>query len=286
MFGLFCLTAVCLGFFPSKIDAAGADNEFDPSSLVLDDVVSALFPKNCAAGENWKNEKNSGVKAHCNIPRGHLTEELTTFANDAEAMGCVVDKSIAKYMGDNFGDPSYASNPVLSRLGEDCGFCGIKVSCCGTKNAEKVQKELAAKHPDVYLHAFYFQSIKGLPCSDKSNQACSVKPLSSSEFDLLAKQQPFTKKIDRSDDCNFAQFGFVEWEAAKENPSFPVAQPLYDRFLCRSTQTNRPKLTCVKNPATKQCMCCCYSYTPVRTGSSYSCIQQNDKDSEQICFKV
>lgn len=91
---------------------------------------------------------------------------------------------------------------------------------------------MTAKHPEIIgADPFYFQTIKGLPCSEKSSQACSMKPLSPDEFDKLAKLQPFTKNIDRSDDCNFAQFGFTEWEAARENPSFPVAAPLYNKFL-------------------------------------------------------
>lgn len=76
-----------------KIDYNNYVSEFDPSSLVLEDVVAALFPKQCTAGENWKNEKNTGVKAHCNIPKGHLGDELGMFASDAEAMGCVVIES-------------------------------------------------------------------------------------------------------------------------------------------------------------------------------------------------
>lgn len=65
--------------------------DFDPTTLVLsDDIVSALFPKNCPAGESWKNEKNSGVKVHCNIPKGNLGNELATFSSDAEAIGCHV----------------------------------------------------------------------------------------------------------------------------------------------------------------------------------------------------
>lgn len=93
-------------------------------------------------------------------------------------------------------------------------------------------KTLKAKYPDIDgASPFYFESINGLPCSKNSGRPCSVKPLSSAEFDKLAKLQPFTKNIDRSDGCNFAQFGLAEWEAARANPSFPVGAPLLNRFL-------------------------------------------------------
>jgi len=282
MIGIFCFGIAVL------VLVGAAKDDFDPTTLILnDDVTDALFPKTCPSGENWKNEKTAGVKVHCIYNKGHFGEELAQFANDADSLGCHVDRGIAKYMADNFGSSTYTSNPVYQRIGDDCGFCGVKASCCGMKNAEKVAKDLIAKHPEIEgADPFYFQTIKGLQCSDKSSQACSMKPLSSADFDTLAKIQPFTKNIDRSNDCNFAQFGFSEWESARSNPSFPVGAALYDKFLCRSTQTNRPKVTCIKNPTTKQCMCCCFSYTPVLSGGQYTCVQKNDKESETICSKV
>lgn len=99
--------------------------------------------------------------------------------------------------------------------------------------AQDMLKRLSKDHPEIEgVDPFYFQSIKGLPCSDTSTRACSYNPLSPAEFDILANlQKNFTKNIDRSDDCNFAQFGYTEWEASRTSSLFPVAAPIYNKFL-------------------------------------------------------
>lgn len=99
--------------------------------------------------------------------------------------------------------------------------------------ATAVAKKVIQDHPDLkdIITPFLFQAMKLTPCSDKSNRACSFKPLTPAEFDQLAKLQPYMKNIDRSNNCNFAQFGYAEWEEAKADPSFPAAKPMLEKFM-------------------------------------------------------
>lgn len=56
----------------------------------MQDIVDAIFPRNCAAEETWKNEQTTGKQVHCIFQKGHWGEELAQFADDAESLGCNV----------------------------------------------------------------------------------------------------------------------------------------------------------------------------------------------------
>lgn len=65
--------------------------DFNPVLIVTEkEVVKAMFPGTCTAGETWKNETSSGKKSTCVIQKGHFADELAQFVNDAEAIGCKV----------------------------------------------------------------------------------------------------------------------------------------------------------------------------------------------------
>lgn len=155
-------------------------------------------------------------------------------------------------MGDAFGHNDLANtHPIYKRSGADCGLCGHKASCCGwecnkvvsvswiskrysfrLKHAQAVYDEEIKTNPKLksVLHPFYFLSLNATPCNANP---CTFKPLTPGEFDYLANKPPFSKSypIDRSNDCNFGQIGFPEWEEAKNHPSFPLVQELYEKFM-------------------------------------------------------
>lgn len=65
--------------------------EFDPTVLVLEDeVVSKLFPRTCASGESWKDEKSTGKTLHCTFQKGDFAVQLNQYIKDAESLGCLV----------------------------------------------------------------------------------------------------------------------------------------------------------------------------------------------------
>jgi len=273
-------------FFALIVRFEAKHEEFDLTLLATsDDVLAATFPRDCPKGETLRTGKSQGITVSCNYQKGSFGAELKSYAKDVERLGCYVDSEMADAMHDSFGSSTYVNNPIYKRMGTPCGYCGIQPACCGMKRADQTLETLTAALPDLTgASPFFFEHLRGTHCPADTGAACAYNPLTSDEFATLQKMQPYTKNVDKSNGCNFGQFGYTEWESARENPSFPLLETVYNKFLCRGFNSNRPRVNCIKDVATNKCMCCCHNNFPQKKGTGYVCVENNSGPNEKICY--
>jgi hypothetical protein len=147
---------------------------------------------------------------------------------------------------------------------------------------------VASKKELADLSLFYLQSLRGEPCGEPaSSPACSFQPLTPAEWTSLEELQPFSKPVDTRDACNLAQFGYAEWEAMKTHPLYPLLKGIYQRLLCRSFGTTKPRVNCVKDPDSGRCMCCCHVYVPMKFRGQFKCVlKRSQGEDDAVCKRL